>query len=217
MGATGKCRAAAPVRGLPVEIALLIFLLAGRSSSLAAQESYSPPTLDVLPDSPYGHVSVLAPYRLSSQNDGSATASLGWGLGLGAAGILLGGAIGLGVADCPAEEECELQGAFYGAAAGETLGMALGIHIGNRRRGSFALDIVTATLISGTGIGVAYASDWDNEVTLLALVAVPIAQLIGVTLLERAVGRKRAEVGNISFHVMAGRRDSVAVIMSFAR
>lgn len=192
-------------------IAFLILVVAGRPGSVAAQESYP------LPNSPHGRVGALLPLHPSSENDGSSTASVIWGLGLEAAGILLGGAIGLAVVDCPADEDCELAGAFYGAAAGETLGMALGVHIGNRCRGSFALDVVTATLISGAGIGIAYASDWDDEVTLLSFMAVPIAQLIGVTLVERAVGRKRAATGNISFHLLAGRRESVTLIMSFAR
>src|SRR5213080_2926597 len=69
---------------------------------------------------------------------------LGWGAGALAGHFAQG--------DCY-EDFCELEGIFYGGAAGGGLGLALGAHLGNRRRGNFPLDVLT----SGAGGGVGYA------------------------------------------------------------
>jgi hypothetical protein len=55
--------------------------------------------------------------------------------------------------------------------------MALGVHLGNRRRGSLPLDVI---------------SGWDGGVTTAAFVGIPIAQLAATVVVERASGRARA-------------------------
>ncbi|HEY4099522.1 MAG TPA: hypothetical protein VGM20_01440 [Gemmatimonadales bacterium] len=60
---------------------------------------------------------------------------------MGLAGFALGAYIcGHEGQNCSCDGEGGLEHAFYGAAIGGTAGMALGIHLGNRRRnaGSFA-------------------------------------------------------------------------------
>src|SRR2546426_8448869 len=67
---------------------------------------------------------------------------LGWGVGALAGHAIQG--------DC-FEEYCELEGAFYGGAAGGGMGLAVGAHLGNRRRGSFPLDVLTSGAVWGVG------------------------------------------------------------------
>ena len=139
----------------------------------------------------------LSPLTLNDQQEttqgqGSAGSSILAGIGLGLAGFAIGGLTASGIAsDCTSHELCQLEAAFYGAAAGGTFGMALGVHLGNKRRGNLALDFVTGAAIWGAGIGIAAASDWDDTVTPVAFVMIPIVQLVSTVAVERAVGQSR--------------------------
>ncbi len=121
--------------------------------------------------------------------------SIGAGVGLGLAGWAAGGFTASYLAkDCSDHEDdyCQLTAFLIGAAVGGTFGMALGVHVGNDRRGSLALDFLSGALVWGTGIGLAWATGWDEEVTTAAAITVPIAQLAVTVLVERATGRSRA-------------------------
>ena len=83
---------------------------------------------------------------------------LGWGVGAVAGHAIQG--------DC-FDEYCGLEGIFYGGAAGGGMGLAVGAHLGNRRRGSFLLDVLTSIML-------------------------PPTQLVATVLVERATGRSRA-------------------------
>src|SRR5262245_22689949 len=134
-----------------------------------------------------------ARHALTQQDQGSAKPALLNGVGWGFPGFLVGALIGASVAgNCAGEEECKLEGAFYGAAAGGTLGLALGVHHGNRCRGNFALDFLTGAAVWGAGIGIVSASDWDNTVSVISFITIPVAQLASTVAVERAVGRSRA-------------------------
>jgi ABC-type uncharacterized transport system permease subunit len=112
------------------------------------------------------------------------------GLVLGGVGFVLGAGIAAAVAqDCTSSEYSVWEAAFYGAAAGGTLGMATGVHLGNGRRGNLLLDLLTAAAVWGIGIGIAAASDWNNTVTRVAFVSIPVAQLTATIAVERALGR----------------------------
>ena len=76
--------------------------------------------------------------------------------------------------------------------------MALGVHLGNRRRGNVVVDFVTGAAIWGAGIGLAAASDWDDTVTQVAFVMIPIAQLVSTVAVERAIGRSRLRMRHVS-------------------
>jgi hypothetical protein len=158
----------------------------------------APPLLLLIPV-PAAHAQSLAPAaarQRGAEDQGSAGGSIVAGLGLGLAGFLVGGLTAAStVKDCPhSEGPCspQLEAAFYGAATGGTFGMALGVHLGNHRRGNLALDFLTGAAVWGAGIGIAAASGWDTGVTLGAVVAIPIIQLATTVKVERAVGRSRA-------------------------
>jgi hypothetical protein len=109
---------------------------------------------------------------------------------LGLAGFALGAYIGGHQGrNCSCDGEGGLEQAFYGAAIGGTAGMALGIHLGNRRRGNFLIDFVTAGAIWGGGMALGSALHWRGEAPLIILTGIPIAQLAITTSVERANGR----------------------------
>jgi hypothetical protein len=148
---------------------------------------------------PVAHGQSLGPpaaHQGGIDDQGSAGAAIVAGLGLGLAGFLVGGLTAAStVKDCPhSEGPCsrQLEAAFYGAATGGTFGMALGVHLGNHRRGNLALDFLTGAAVWGAGVGIAAASGWDTGVTVGAFVAIPIIQLASTVKVERAVGRSRA-------------------------
>lgn len=129
------------------------------------------------------------------------SASIGAGIGLGVVGFAAGAFAALVMTQDCTEVDC-LEAAFYGAAAGGTFGMALGVHLGNKRRGSLALDFVTGTAIWGAGIEIAEASNWDDTVTGVAFVAIPNAQLASTVAVERATGRSRLRGPRVNISVV---------------
>jgi hypothetical protein len=115
-----------------------------------------------------------------------------YGAAGGLVGFFTGGLAGLAFShDCTGDDYCGLRGFLIGAAVGGTLSMAVGVHLGNDRRGSLPLDMLTGAAVWGVGIGTAAATGWDDSVTLIAAIGVPIAQLLATTAVERATGRSR--------------------------
>lgn len=121
------------------------------------------------------------------------------GAAIGAGGFLVGGLLGGIIADCSnSDSYCALEGAFYGAGVLGTVGLATGVHLGNDRRGSHALALVTAGSIWGLAIGALAANDWPETATTVAFIMLPIAQMVATVAVERATGDRRArelEVG----------------------
>src|SRR6266571_5161210 len=103
-------------------------------------------------------------------------------------------AAGLGIQGDCFEEYCELEGAFYGGAAGGGMGLAVGAHLGNRRRGSFPLDVLTSGAVWGVGYALmsSFADDGDGAGVVITAIALPPTQLLATVLVERAIGRSRA-------------------------
>jgi hypothetical protein len=116
------------------------------------------------------------------------------GAAMGVGGFPVGGLLGIAIADCSGSDDgfCALEGGFFGAAALGTIGLATGVHLGNDRRGSYALDLATAGGIWGVTIGLLAASDWPDTATTVAFFTLPIAQLVATVVVERAVGDWRA-------------------------
>jgi hypothetical protein len=110
---------------------------------------------------------------------------LGWGVGALAGHAIQG--------DC-FEEYCGLEGAFYGGAAGGGMGLAVGAHLGNHRRGSFPLDVLTSGAVWGVGYALmsSFANKGDGAGVLITAIALPPTQLLATVLVERAIGRSRA-------------------------
>lgn len=111
---------------------------------------------------------------------------LGWGIGA-VTGYAIEGDSHYG--DC-----CPVEGIIYGGAAGGGLGLALGAHLGNRRRGSFPLDLLTSGAVWGGGYVLMRAFSDNEDYTGMALTAItlPPTQFVATVLVERVSGRARA-------------------------
>ena len=92
------------------------------------------------------------------------------------------------------EEYCGLEGFFYGGVAGVGMGLAVGANLGNRRRGSFPLDVLTSGTVWGVGYALmsSFANDGDGAGVVLTAIMLPPTQLVATVLVERATGRSRA-------------------------
>ena len=103
----------------------------------------------------------------------------------GAAGLLAGGYVGsrLTEDDC---EDCFFIGGAYGAVAGWTTGIPLGVHLANGGRGRFLPSLAASIAIGTVGVGAAAASD-----TYEIMIAVPVLQLVSSILIERATSSAR--------------------------
>lgn len=110
---------------------------------------------------------------------------LGWGVGALAGHTIQGDRF---------EDFCEFEGIFYGGAAGGGLGLAVGAHLGNRLRGSLALDVVTSGAVWGLGFALmsSFADNSDDTGVVLTAIVLPPTQLLATVLVERASGRSRA-------------------------
>ena len=109
----------------------------------------------------------------------------------GAVGFFGGGAIGLGVGQIVARpgciDYCGLGPAIFGALAGEALGVAGGVHLANRSRGSFGLDVLASAVVPAT-----LAAVLTDRVHDKFLIVIPAAQLAVVVVTERRSAARRA-------------------------
>ncbi len=147
------------------------------------------------------------------QGERSIGGAIGAGVGLGLLGWLAGAMVGVGIGSVIDCHMCELVGLAWGGLVGETTGLALGVHLGNGRRGNFALDWLTAAAASVAGIGLVAAADG----VVLAAVATPILQLGATVAVERATGRSRARRREARLFVVPQRdgRFALAASVSF--
>jgi hypothetical protein len=102
------------------------------------------------------------------------------GLVGGAVGLFAGGYIGASLGDnrnC--EDFCGLEEAVWGAAAGVSTLLPLGVHVANGSRGKYGSALGVSLAIGAVGMGIAYAA--NNGVPLLF---VPVAQLISSVVIE---------------------------------
>lgn len=114
------------------------------------------------------------------------------GVLLGVVGFGLGGFVGfyLGRAYDTAnncDDMCGVGGMLIGAAIGESLGVALGMHAGHPGPGNLPVGAAAALGIAALGMGAAIAAGSG-----LPLLAIPPAQLFAVMAIELAKGRDRA-------------------------
>ena len=108
------------------------------------------------------------------------------GFALGTAGFFGGVWIGAEINRNCTGEFCELGGAAIGGMVGETLGLAIGAHLGNRHRGNIGLDLLTSAGVAAGGIAIAVGND-NNAGGILLVTAV--VQLAATVVVERGVGR----------------------------
>jgi hypothetical protein len=113
----------------------------------------------------------------------------------GMAGGMLGAAAGfaagaIGNAGCKGDESC-LGPAIIGLAAGETLGVPVGVHVAEGRRGSLLLSTAGSFAVSAAGLGlVRYVGESGPSGNAVG-VLVPMAQLALCTFIERHTGRRQ--------------------------
>ena len=145
---------------------------------------------------------------------GSRWASYGLATGIGAAGFVAGFLAAADAVGGDCEELDCLEAGFYGAAALGTFGVALGSHLGNRRRGNLGLDFAVAAGIWGLGIGPLLLAGNSGNGAAVLLVAVPIAQVIVATALDRSVGRKkeRKRNGHVGLSVLPTTDGGIALL-----
>ena len=131
---------------------------------------------------------------LRAQEPAADSASTGrlvlYGVGGGAVGLLAGGFLGAAVGGgdlfnrCDFERwVCALHGSIAGAVIGESAGLALGVHLGNSRRGRYLPAMLSSLLIGAAGTALALELE-DPEAPFL-LVLTPAVQLLATILIER--------------------------------
>jgi hypothetical protein len=110
-------------------------------------------------------------------------------IGLGTAGFLADGlAGGLVGADCTSGDQCEIGGVIGGGIVGMAVGSALGAHPGNRRRGSFPMDMLASAGATAGVIGVSLVLVPDGFNPFLLLLHV--ASIVASVMVGRSTGRK---------------------------
>jgi hypothetical protein len=114
----------------------------------------------------------------------------------GAVGVAVGGLTGayIGANHCKDEgnpDSCHgIEGLLYGAAAGNTLSIPVGVHLANARAGRLAPSMLASALIAGAGV-IAIVQTDNNAVMVGAALGVPALQLASSVIIERATARSR--------------------------
>ncbi len=130
-----------------------------------------------------------------ARRDTLAPEASGWDVGLGAAmggllgtgaGALLGYFAGGGKLLC-GDDTCGSQGAILGALAGEPVGMGVGAHLANRRRGNATLDVLGA---AAAGYLFAFIAAESQQPAMLVVAG--LVQVGATVAIERASGRDRS-------------------------
>ena len=79
--------------------------------------------------------------------------------------------------DC---DDCGLVGAVYGAVAGGSALLPLGVHVANHGRGNLGLSLLSSLAIGGVGLALAVESN-----SAAVLIPVPVLQIVSSILIER--------------------------------
>ncbi len=170
-----------PVRRLTALLLLSLLPAAGLSAQSAQVTTFvrwSPPPVGgpvatLRPAAPSGGTSVLGM---------TAGGLLGGAVGF-AGGALIGATLGGGNAIC-GDDACGLEEAAYGAIAGQSILLPLGVHIANGRRGNYGFSLITSVVIGAAGI---VAVDATNDGS--PFIVVPVLQLVSSILIERATSK----------------------------
>jgi len=156
---------------------LLVLLLLQPDRVLLAQRPVTFPSV--------GDDSAPGPPNQATRVAETHPATLAFAGAVGGAIGLLGGAIAgakITEDDC---EDCALLGGVYGAVAGGSTGLALGVHLANGSRGRFLPSLLTSLALGGAGLGMAVLSDTPE-----IMIAVPVAQLVSTILIERSTSSR---------------------------
>jgi hypothetical protein len=161
-------------------ILMLVTLLAPPTGVLQAQR-LAPDPFPAVADQP----APPAPNRsviVGGRTTHPALLALGGIVG-GAAGVV-GGAIAGARAGQNRCEECAIFGGIAGAVAGGSVGLPLGVHVANGRRGSYLPALGASLAIGGAGLGMAMLA---NDAAVM--IPVPVLQMVAAILIERSTSR----------------------------
>ncbi len=172
-----------------MRIGLGVVLLLGVVASGAQAQQVPARRFMLVPVSAVERLPMSVPVPLDSVVRAHPAKMVVGGLIGGAAGLYLGGVFGANLGggglngdDLRGGGFDDLANALLFGALGESLGMALGIHLANGRRGSYWRDAIA---VAGTGILLLIpAASIDN-----AWVIVPVAQLWSGIVVERRTTR----------------------------
>jgi hypothetical protein len=144
------------------------------------------PHAALVPSPPAQPVRVVVADTLWAGGPGDVTLIMG-GVAGGTLGFIAGGLIG-SVLDGPPDDDCSEicfgDAVIPGVLIGEALGLALGVHLANGRRGSFP----TGALVSAGILAVGVAGMLEEpEIVFL----IPVGQLVGAIYAERRTDRYR--------------------------
>lgn len=169
----------------------------GAWSSVSAQTPRFPGLRHAV-ESPGSVVAVPVGARVgtgSIAEDGGASigAMTAVGIAVGAAGLLVGGLVGGALADDGGDLDA-LSGILVGGAIGEAVGIPLGAHLANDRRGSYPSAAAASLGLAGLGLAALGAAHYDAPASPVILVVVPLAQLAASIAIEHATAdRNRQE------------------------
>ena len=123
--------------------------------------------------------------------DPGSGSTVGAAVGLGLLGWGAGALVGRLIQGHCYEDFCGWEGVFYGGAAGGGLGLAVGAHLGNRRRGNLALDVLTSGAVWALGYATmrSCVKNSDGLGLLITAITLPPTQLAATVLVERATSR----------------------------
>jgi hypothetical protein len=116
----------------------------------------------------------------------------------GVAGGLVGGITGFYIGgkrcvDPGVGETCHyLDGGAAGVFAGVTLGVPVGAHLLNQRRGSLPLSLLASVAIAGAGIAAFQGSDanHNDNAFFTIVIGVPVLQVVTSTVIESVTSRR---------------------------
>ncbi len=97
------------------------------------------------------------------------------------AGVFIGEKIG-SLKECT-NDDCNLREALQGGGIGMSLTIPLGVHLANRRKGSYWKEALASSAIYGAGVLLAVSG------VPVALLAIPPAQIASSILIARATAR----------------------------
>ncbi|HEY6059567.1 MAG TPA: hypothetical protein VIV10_03195 [Gemmatimonadales bacterium] len=82
------------------------------------------------------------------------------------------------------DDPCGLEEGVWGAAAGVSTFIPLGVHLANGRRGSYGAELAASLVVGAVGLGLAY-----NSNSGVPLLLVPVGQIVTSMLIERAAAK----------------------------
>lgn len=169
-GGPSLCR---DVRRYGVILALLLVSLASPLSAQRLPPRFAEFRVSPIPANTETQVAV------DSMKEPSVGRMMLAGIGAGCLGAGVGAAVGAlaGTGRLCGDDRCSVVWGTYGFAAGEALGIPLGVHLAGGRRGIYVLEAATSVATAGA-IALAF------HLTPATAVVIPVSQILGAVILE---------------------------------